>query len=137
MHPFTTSCLQPHHRADWPPRIWLIDVCRQLPSARLDGFDVSTAQYPPKEWLPSNISLQTLDVFAPIPKDLQNKYDVVNVRLFLAVVKNNDPSPILRNLMKMLSKSLWSFDTLLSSKTPNRTERLPTMVRAQPWRLYS
>ena len=108
MHPFPTSCLQPvlYHRADWSPRIWLIDVSRQLPSAQLDGFDVSAAQYPPKEWLPSNISLQTLDVFTSIPKDLQGKYDVVNVRLFLAVVKNNDPSPILRNLMRMLSKSL-------------------------------
>ena len=84
-------------------RIWLIDVNRQLPSARLDGFDISADQYPPKEWLPANLSLQTLDIRKPIPEELKGKYDVVHVRLFLAVVRNDDPSPILRSLSCMLS----------------------------------
>lgn len=82
--------------------IWLIDLNRQLPLSCLDGFDVSPDQYPPKEWLPANISLKTLDIHKPIPEELKGKYDVVHVRLFITVVKNDDPLPILKNLMDML-----------------------------------
>ena len=35
---------------------------------------------------------------------LKGKYDLVHVRLFLAVVQNYDPTPILRNLIDMLSQ---------------------------------
>ena len=84
--------------------IWLIDVNRRLPSVRLDGFDVSVEQFPAKEWLPDNIRLRRLDVLEPISEDLKGKYDLVHVRLFLAVVQNYDPTPIVRNLMDMLSQ---------------------------------
>lgn len=93
------------HSAD-ACRIWLIDVNRQLPSARLDGFDISGGQYPPKEWLPANLSLRTLDVHKPIPEEFKGQYDIVHVRLFLTVVRNDDPLPILNNLMDMLSKTI-------------------------------
>ena len=61
-------------------------------------------QFPAKEWLPDNITLRTLDVFAPISEDLKGRYDLVHVRLFLVVVQNYDPTPILKNLMDMLSQ---------------------------------
>ena len=83
--------------------IWLVDVNRQLPSVHLDGFDNSVDQFPSQEWLPDNISLHRLDVLEPIPETLKGKYDLVHVRLFLAVVQDDDPTPILRNLMDMLS----------------------------------
>ena len=86
------------------PSIWLINVNRQLPSAQLDGFDISVDQFPSKEWLPDNISLHRLNVLKPIPEELKGKYDLVHLRLFLAVVKNDNPAPILRNLMDMLSQ---------------------------------
>jgi len=50
------------------------------------------------------MSLQVLDIHKPVPEDFKGKYDVVNVRLFLTVVKNDDPSPIIRNLMDMISQ---------------------------------
>lgn len=84
--------------------IWLVDVNRQLPSVHLDGFDNSVDQFPSKEWLPDNISLNRLDVLKPIPEELKGKYDLVHVRLFLAVVQDDDPTPILRNLVDMLSQ---------------------------------
>jgi hypothetical protein len=44
-----------------------------------------------------------LDIFTEnLPKDLVGKFDIVHVRLFLLVVRNNDPVPILRNLLKLL-----------------------------------
>ena len=45
-----------------------------------------------------------LDVLEPIPEELRGKYDLVHVRLFLAVVQDDDPTPILRNLMDLLSQ---------------------------------
>ena len=47
----------------------------------------------------------TLDVHEPIPEGLRGKYDVVHVRLFLTVVRNDDPGPILENMLRMLSQS--------------------------------
>ncbi len=32
------------------------------------------------------------------------KYDVVHIAIFALIVKNNDPGPLLRNLVRMLSE---------------------------------
>ena len=83
--------------------IWLTDAARNLPSSsQLDGFDISLAQCPPKQWLSPNINLAVMDMFEEVPEHLVGKYDAVHVRLILLVVKNNDPRPIIRNLVKML-----------------------------------
>lgn len=89
--------------------IWLLQVSRQLPLASCNGFDISAEQFPPNEWLPANVSLQTLDIFSPIPDELIGQYDIVHVRFLAVIVKNDDPAPILKNLIKMLSRS--SLDT--------------------------
>ncbi len=86
------------------PRIWLLDLARDLPaSTQLDGFDISTAQYPAKEHLPPNVRLRILDILADDPpKDLQNQYDIVHIRLFVGVICHGDPMPLLFNLVKLL-----------------------------------
>lgn len=50
--------------------------------------------------------MSTLDIHKDIPGELKGRYDIVHVRLLLTVVKNDDPSPILENLMDMLSKQI-------------------------------
>lgn len=66
-------------------------------------MDISLSQLPPPTWLPSHITSRQLDVFEEnLPEDLVGKFDVVHVRLFLLVVRENDPRPILRNLLKLL-----------------------------------
>lgn len=84
---------------------WLIDVHRLLPSADLDGFDISKDQYPSSAWLPAQISLQELDIMKPIPSSLENKYDMVHVQLFFCVVQRDGPDTMLKQLYKMLSMS--------------------------------
>jgi hypothetical protein len=87
-------------------RIWLTDLKSQLsPKAPLDGFDISADQCPPAEWVPENITLQTLDALAGVPEELIGKYDVDHLRLFVVVVQNGDPGPLIRNAVKMLSES--------------------------------
>ncbi|KAA6408447.1 MAG: hypothetical protein FRX48_07529 [Lasallia pustulata] len=81
---------------------WLTHVHRELPHARLDGFDSSLEQFPPKGWWPPNVTLEYLDALKPIPQELHGKYDIVHVRLFLFVIQNGDPRPLLDNAMHML-----------------------------------
>lgn len=68
------------------------------------GTDVSLDQCPPKAWLPSNVSLQSWDIFDEPPDNLVARFDLVHLQLLNFVIKDNQlPSTILR-VMKTLSK---------------------------------
>ena len=87
-------------------RIWLLELARQLPSTdQLDGFDIDLGQCPPKQWLPSNVTMNALDIFAPVPENLVGKYDIVHIAIVFSLVKNDNPTPLLSNLLMMLSRS--------------------------------
>ena len=89
--------------------IWLIDIARSLPpTVQFNGLDISLDQSPPAPWLPSNVKLQTWDFFTDPPESLVGQFDIVHVRLVMLVIKNNDPLIIIKNLWKLLSKSLCS-----------------------------
>jgi hypothetical protein len=62
--------------------------------------------FPPADWLPANVSLRTLDILQPIPDELKGQYDVVCIRYFGVLIRNNDPEFVLRNLVDMLSMFL-------------------------------
>jgi hypothetical protein len=72
---------------------------------QLSGFDITDAQFPPREWLPPNVRLEKLDILAPIPDELRGRYDVVATRFFSLMVKNNDVDTLLGNLLSLLSES--------------------------------
>lgn len=72
---------------------------------QLDGFDITDAQFPPKEWLPPNVTLDTLNILDSIPERLLGKYDIVNIRYFALLVKENNPASLLRNLTSLLSEN--------------------------------
>ena len=86
--------------------LWLLDLAKTLPpSTQLDGFDISDSGYPPREWLPSHVSMQILNAFEDPPQTLWGKYDIVHLRLFLIVVNENNVAPLLDHCMKLLSES--------------------------------
>ena len=48
--------------------------------------------------------MRYLDALGEIPSHLVGIYDIVQLRLFQVVVKDNDPGPLLQNMLKMLSE---------------------------------
>lgn len=83
----------------------MLDVAEELPpTAELQGFDIDISQAPATGFLPANVTMTPLDIFKPLPKDLESKFDVINLKLFMLVVKDNDPSAVVKNLTRMLSK---------------------------------
>ena len=85
-------------------RIWLLEFANQHPgAAQLDGLDISLDQVPDKEWLPSNVSFYRYGIYDEPPNDLVEKYDIIHVRHLIPVIKDNDPTEVIRNLLKMLS----------------------------------
>ena len=90
----------------WQPSIWMLDLHRELPDAELHGFDISLEQCPPAGFMPSNLSFRLLDILKDLPDEYVEKYDVVHARLLVQVVNQagGDPRPLLRNLVKLVSK---------------------------------
>lgn len=108
---------------------WILDLARTLPpTAQLDGFDIDISQTPPQSWIPRNVTFEQMDATEVLPDKVIGKYDVVYVRLFVFVVRNNDPQSILANLARMLSMSGIALLNLFEL-TIRRTRRLSSMVR--------
>ncbi|CEN62960.1 hypothetical protein ASPCAL09588 [Aspergillus calidoustus] len=83
--------------------IWPISLSLALPaSVQLNGFDITDAQFPPREWLPPNVRLEKLDILGPVPQELRGRYDVVAIRFFSLMVMDNDVSILLGNLLSLL-----------------------------------
>ena len=85
-------------------RIWIGELTRELPNARIDGFDISDEQYPPEKWYGPNVTLSKLDIFQPLPDELKGKYDVVHLRFFMAVAVDDNVRIVIKNLKDMLSR---------------------------------
>jgi len=84
--------------------IWISELARNTPysSVAFDGFDISSEQFPHPSCLPANVTMSVLDAMKPPPEHLCGIYDIVHVRLLLAVVDNNDPTPVLQHCLKLL-----------------------------------
>ena len=93
-------------------RVWLLELSKSLPpTARLSGFDISAAQFPPSEWLPPNLSFDTLDAFSTVPSGLIGQFDIVHLRMLIIVVQTPEMfTTLIRNAMSMLSRSLRAHD---------------------------
>ena len=86
--------------------IWLLELNNHLPHppASMYGLDISGDQFPRPEWVPSNIHFREHDAFDPAgpPDDLLGAFDIVHMRLFIAIIKNNNPTKLLEYCHKLL-----------------------------------
>lgn len=113
-----------------------------MPEAKLYGFDINLTQTPPREWLPSNVTLVHWNIFDAVPEDMYGRFNVIHVRLLILVVQNSDPSNIIRSLVKMLKPGGYlQWDDLYypetdvkiasSSSKTSKSDELRTMVYSQ------
>ena len=92
--------------------VWLEDVSKALsaspPSNGTErsyiGFDIS-----PKMFLPESergkIKFEVLDIMNPVPEKYHAKFDLVNIRLLCAAIKEVDLGHAFRNAEQMISQS--------------------------------
>ena len=90
--------------------LWLCEVAREYPGAICEGFDLQLEQAPPAAWLPNNVTLYKWNIYDAPPSDLIERYDIVHVRLISIVIKDGDPTPIVRNLKQLLSEYITPSD---------------------------
>jgi hypothetical protein len=85
-------------------RTWLTDLASCLPkTVQLEGLDVSLSAAPPPSWLPANVTLRHWDVKdAVVPADLLGAYDVVHIRNFAFVLRDDDVPGVLARLVSLL-----------------------------------
>lgn len=114
-----------------------MEAAEDYPNAEsLDGLDVALHQAPSQHLLPKNVHFKYLDMQEDIPAEFVGRYDLVHARFLLGLVKDNDPVPLLQNLLKLLSKKQHPFKAMSQRSKPNqlnqrRTQRLPPMERSR------
>jgi hypothetical protein len=100
--------------------IWLLEAAEDYPNAEvLEGLDIALHQAPPEHLLPDNVRFKYLDLQEELPEEFVGRYDIVHARFLLGLVKNNDPTPILKILLKLLS----TYNTL-ASHLENKPDQL-------------
>ncbi|KAI0016502.1 S-adenosyl-L-methionine-dependent methyltransferase [Xylariomycetidae sp. FL0641] len=83
--------------------VWLTDLAPRLPkTVKLDGLDVSFAAAPPPKWLPSNVTLHRWDVNEAVPPEFAEQYDLVHIRNFAFVLRDEDIPRVLGNLVRLI-----------------------------------
>ncbi|KAM0551162.1 hypothetical protein ACHAPJ_008504 [Fusarium lateritium] len=84
--------------------IWTMEVANSTIGVNADviGLDIKSDLFPEEDWTPPNVKLGLWNIFEPPPKEYEESFDVVNIRLVFGAVSDGDPRPVLRNLMKLL-----------------------------------
>ncbi|KAK8040713.1 hypothetical protein PG991_000501 [Apiospora marii] len=81
---------------------FLLHLQPTYPDAVLEGFDISSALYPPPDTLPPNVSLSVRDMKEPFPAEMHGKYDLVHVRMVVAAMLPEEWEPTVWNLVQLL-----------------------------------
>ncbi|CAJ2507117.1 Uu.00g083030.m01.CDS01 [Anthostomella pinea] len=84
---------------------WPVTVARELPHARIRGFDMDLSKFP--TMLPSNVELGYGNVLEPFPEALQQTFDLVHLRLLVGGIEKHDWVSAARNIMSLLRPGGW------------------------------
>jgi hypothetical protein len=85
-------------------RVWAIDVAEDAGlKAEVYAFDISEKFFPPRPWLPSNLTVELHDVGVPFLAEHLGQYNVVHFRLFLTLTTEK-LGQLLENAITLLSQ---------------------------------
>lgn len=127
--------------------VWMLELQSSSDSTyRFDGFDISSAQFPPADGLPTNVTFNVADCKQGFPPQFHNRYHVVHIRLVVAVMHEDDWALVARNVMQLLRPGgaiMWvepharQLRTVLRSKPSARSTVLHstsnTIIDLVPW----
>ncbi|KAJ5287076.1 hypothetical protein N7478_002762 [Penicillium angulare] len=83
--------------------IWALQLAPTLPpNSKVVGYDISDAHLPNQEYWPSNVTFGVLDSMNDVPEFLEGQFDVVHIRMWAYIPRENDPSPLIRHAAKLL-----------------------------------
>ncbi|RAH67562.1 class I SAM-dependent methyltransferase [Aspergillus aculeatinus CBS 121060] len=84
--------------------IWALELAPNLPpDARLVAYDIADTHFPAKEYWPANVRFELLDSLSPtIPEALIGQFDVVHLRMWAFIIRDNDPSALIRHASRLL-----------------------------------
>ncbi|KAL4969516.1 class I SAM-dependent methyltransferase [Aspergillus stella-maris] len=70
---------------------------------QITGYDISSSTLPQREYWPANVSFSTLDCLnEQLPEDLVGIFDIVHLRMWALIVRDNDPGALIRNADRLL-----------------------------------
>ena len=84
--------------------MWPIELAQEVPfDVSIDAIDISLAQFPPKLWLPENITLISHNVYHPFPTHKRGTYDLLPVQNRLCIWRDEMSDTLIKNLSALLS----------------------------------
>lgn len=111
--------------------VWARAAAKERPSNNFTGFDISDAQFPPADSLPSNLTLTTHDLRLPFPEHLQGTFDVVHLRLLTLALPVQDAwNFCAKNVTTLLKPGGWvqweetDFVAVLRNKPQSKVQAL-------------
>ena len=95
-----------------------------------EGSDVQLQQVPTPAWLPANIRIRQWNMFDPPPVDMVGRFDLVHARLISICIKDGDPTPLIENFKRLLSKCKHTAPYIpFFSNDHERTRRMASVGR--------
>ena len=86
--------------------VWLRSVSEKMDKMPINGtryyhgFDISTDQFPSD---PGNIHYSVQDILKPFHAEHLSRYDLVHVRFLVGAIREADYTPVVVNLLSLLS----------------------------------
>ncbi|KAI9712445.1 MAG: hypothetical protein M1820_001658 [Bogoriella megaspora] len=114
-----------YHTAD-NGSLWASEVATALPKAIVDAVDISSDQFPPDAFRPSNSNFWAHDCFEPFPTEYLSQFDAVNLRFLLCVVDDDVADKLIDNVLTLLSYIQWFEPQPRTARVRGRTQGVPT-----------
>lgn len=90
----------------WAQEVATSELAQQR-DVQVTAFDLTNELFPQEYERPENLTYVLRNMYEAPPERYRGAFDVVNIRLVFGAVKNNDPEPVLRNLLQLLRPGGW------------------------------
>ncbi|KAF2225763.1 hypothetical protein BDZ85DRAFT_279423 [Elsinoe ampelina] len=114
--------------------LWVLEAYEEFPHAEaVEGLDIALHQAPAKHLLPGNVKFSYFNAYEDVPEQFIGRYDLIHARFLLALVKNDDPIPLVQMLKPdgyiQWNETDWECDTYVGLEENGITKEESGMHR--------